>query len=148
MIFIVTDVSIQRDLSALSSLIGHVPKVSITRLKFFTGALRNTYTLTSCGSSITCRCETTIHVRFLNLIRTKNKIWQLLANGVRYKESDSNSEGQSFGSLSSSVPRIFERGARKFEIMKTKRKIFALRISSFSGLKLREDRKKKVFTQN
>jgi len=28
MIFIVTDVSIQRDLAALSSLIGHVPKVS------------------------------------------------------------------------------------------------------------------------
>ena len=40
-------------------------------------------------------------------------------------------------------PGFSKGGARKFEIMKTKRKIFALRISSFSGLKLREDRKKK-----
>ena len=44
-------------------------------------------------------------------------------------------------------PGFSKGGARKFEIMKTKRKIFALRISSFSGLKLREDRKKSLHSK-
>ena len=49
--------------------------------------------------------------------------------------------------LTTSVRRIFERGAGNLRIMKIKRKISPLRISPFSCPKLGEDQKNKVFSQ-